>query len=48
MEERELHYRSVLNTRKLAVTRKPTTVEATGESPKEVEIAHTVRQLTWT
>lgn len=45
MEERELHYRAVLNSRKLAVTGQPVSVEASGESAKEVEIANAVRDL---
>lgn len=45
MEERELHYRSVLNTRKLSVTGQPVTVEAAGEDAKSVEIANAVREL---
>ena len=45
MEERELHYRSVLNTRKLSVTGRPVVVEAVSESPRDVEIADAVRDL---
>lgn len=45
MEERELHYRAVLGTRKLSVTGRPVSVEAAGESAKDVEIANAVRDV---
>lgn len=45
MEERELHYRSVLTTRKLSITGKPVIVEAASETPRDIEIADAVREL---
>ncbi len=46
MEQREAHYRSVLSTRKRAVTRLPVTVEAASDAPAEVAIADEIRALT--
>ncbi|MBV7262572.1 DUF935 domain-containing protein [Photobacterium sp. WH24] len=45
MEERDLHYRSVLSTRKLAVTSIEPTVEAASDEAKDLELAEAVRQL---
>lgn len=45
MEERELHYRSVLGTRKLGVTGSPVQVEAASDDAKDQEIADEVREL---
>lgn len=46
MEERELHYGSVLSTRRLAVEGLETTVEAGGEDSQSLEIADAVRNQT--
>ncbi len=46
MEERELHYASVLGTRKRGVSRLPVTVEAASDDPEDVKIADDVRELT--
>jgi phage gp29-like protein len=43
MEERELHYRSVLGTRKLAVSGAPVQVDAAGDDARSKEIADAVR-----
>lgn len=43
MEERELHYASVLGTRKLAVSGLPFTVESASDEPHDVELADAVR-----
>ncbi len=45
MEERDLHYRSVLSTRKLSVTSLDPTVEAFSDDNADVEMADAVRQL---
>ena len=45
MEERELHYGSVLSTRKLAVSGIEPAVEAASEESRDVEIAEAVRRL---
>lgn len=45
MERREAHYRSVLGTRKRAVTRMPVTVEAASDSPEDAKLADEVRRL---
>lgn len=45
MEERELHYRSVLSTRKLAVAALPIVVEAASDDKKDLEFAEEIRQL---
>ncbi|MBE0691518.1 MAG: DUF935 domain-containing protein [Aquamicrobium sp.] len=46
MEERDLHYRSVLGTRKLAITGvEPIVVEAPGEGAKGKKIAEAVREM---
>lgn len=44
IEERELHYRSVLSTRRLAVSGAPVEVQAADDSAKGKEIADAVRQ----
>lgn len=44
IEERELHYRSVLSTRRLAVSGAPVEVQAADDSAKAKEIADAVRQ----
>lgn len=44
IEERELHYRSVLGTRKLAISGAPLNVEPADDSPKAKEIADAVRR----
>ncbi|WP_439640080.1 DUF935 domain-containing protein [Nevskia sp.] len=46
MEERELHYASVLGTRKRAVSRLPCTVESASDDADDVRIADDVRELT--
>lgn len=46
IEEKDLHYSSVLRTRKLAVTRLKVSVEAASDDPKDVEIADEVTKLT--
>lgn len=43
MEERELHYASVLQTRRLAVSGQPYIVESASDSPHDVELADAVR-----
>jgi phage gp29-like protein len=45
MEEREPHYRSVLSTRKLAVSGLEWVVEAVSDDAKDVEIADFVREI---
>ncbi|MEI6897879.1 MAG: DUF935 domain-containing protein [Psychromonas sp.] len=45
MEERDLHYRSVLSTRKLAVTSLEPTVEAFSDDKADIEMCEAVRQL---
>jgi phage gp29-like protein len=45
MEDRDLHYRSVLDTRKLAAAALPITVRAVAEDTRSVEIAEAVRQM---
>jgi phage gp29-like protein len=45
MEERELHYGSVLSTRKLAVSGIEPTVEAASDDKHDMEIAEAVRRL---
>ena len=45
MEEKEPHYASVLSTRKRAVKKLPTQIEAASDTPKDVEIADAVREL---
>lgn len=44
IEERELHYRSVLSTRRLAVSGAPVEVQSADDSPKAKEIADAVRR----
>jgi phage gp29-like protein len=46
IEERDLHYRSALSTRKLAVTGLKVTVEAASDDKRDVEIADAVTKLT--
>lgn len=43
MEERDLHYHSVLGTRKRAISKLPISIEAVDESAEEVKIADLVR-----
>ncbi len=43
MEEKDLHYRSVLSTRKLQVAGLPVTVEAASDAPEDVKAADLVR-----
>lgn len=45
MEERDLHYRSVLSTRKLAVASLPATVKAKSDDARDVELADAVREV---
>lgn len=45
MEQRDAHYRSVLGTRKRAVTRLPVTVEAATDEPADVALADEVRRV---
>lgn len=45
MEERDLHYHSVLGTRKRAITKLPLSIEPVDESKEEQEIAETVRRV---
>lgn len=45
MEERDLHYASVLGTRKLAVSRLPLMVEAASDDQKDQDLADAVRKL---
>ena len=45
MEEKEPHYASVLATRKRAVAKLPTQIEAASDSAKDIEIADAVREL---
>lgn len=45
MEERDMHYASVLSVRKLTVTGLPTMVEAVSDDTKDVEIADSVRNF---
>lgn len=44
MEERDLHYRSVLSTRKHAVTGLEITAEAKTDKPRDIELADAVRE----
>lgn len=45
MEEKDLHYASVLGTRKRAVARLPIVVEAASDDPKDIKLADEVREL---
>lgn len=45
MEERDLHYSSVLRTRKLAVSRLPIVVEASSDEKRDQELADAVRAM---
>ena len=45
MEERDLHYGSVLSTRKLAVTGLPVQVEAASDDKRDIELADAVHNL---
>lgn len=45
IEERDLHYASVLRTRKLAVAALPPSVEAASDEPADLEMAERVREL---
>ncbi|MPW30469.1 DUF935 family protein [Agarivorans sp. B2Z047] len=45
MEERELHYRSVLSTRKLSVAGLPIEVHAASDDARDVELADEIREL---
>lgn len=45
MEEKDLHYASVLGTRKRAVARLPIVVEAASDDPKDVKLADEIREL---
>lgn len=45
MEEKDLHYASVLGTRKRAVARLPIVVEAASDDPKDVKLADETRLL---
>ena len=45
MEEKEPHYASVLSTRKRAVAKLPTQIEAASDSPQDIKIADAVREL---
>lgn len=45
MEERDMHYASVLGTRKLAVSGLDVRVDALSDDPRDVEIADAVREL---
>jgi len=45
IEERDLHYASVLRTRKLAVAALPPSVEAASDDPADVRLADEVRKL---
>ncbi|MBK1710744.1 phage portal protein family protein [Marichromatium gracile] len=45
MEQRDAHYRSVLGTRKRAVTRLPVTVEAASDAATDVALADEIRAL---
>lgn len=45
MEERDLHYASVLGTRKLAITDLPVTIEAASDSAKDVRRADFLREI---
>lgn len=46
MEDRDLHYASVLSTRKLAVSGLPVVVEAASDDKRDVDLAGAVRELT--
>ena len=46
MEEKDLHYAAQLGTRKRAVVRLPTDVDAASDSAQDVKIAEAVRELT--
>jgi phage gp29-like protein len=45
MEEKEPHYASVLGTRKRAVSKLPTQIEAASDSPQDIKIADACREL---
>jgi phage gp29-like protein len=45
MEEKDLHYASVLGTRKRAVARLPIVVESASDDPEDVKIAQEIRNL---
>jgi phage gp29-like protein len=45
MEEKDLHYASVLGTRKRAVSRLPIVIEAAGDEPNDIKLADEVRAL---
>ena len=45
MEEKDLHYSSVLGTRKRAVARLPIVVEAASDDPQDVKLADEIRDL---
>jgi len=45
MEEKDLHYASVLGTRKRAVSRLPVVIEAASDSPNDIKLADEVRAL---
>ncbi len=45
MEEKDLHYASVLGTRKRAVARLPIVIEAASDSPLDIKLADEVRAL---
>jgi phage gp29-like protein len=45
IEERDLHYGSVIGTRKRAVKRLPATIEAASDDPRDVEIADACREM---
>lgn len=45
MEEKDLHYASVLGTRKRAVARLPIVIEAASDDPKDIKLADEVREL---
>lgn len=45
MEEKDLHYASVLGTRKRAVARLPIVIEAASDDPQDIKLADAVREL---
>ena len=45
MEEKDLHYASVLGTRKRAVARLPIVIEAASDDPADIKLADEVREL---
>lgn len=45
MEEKDLHYASVLGTRKRAVARLPIVIEAASDDPQDVKLADEIREL---